>query len=179
MKAVVFIHEDTPDRNGNQLDIEGLSFPESVPVRMEFNGPEIGKAFLKREGNKIMADICSFAVLGKKLYPAIGFRVLKCSIGKTIPIIKKAEINEVSICSNNADPRIPPLGTLAWDWTVNPETGRSNSSEIFNKLCLEVERLIRESAHDIVSGRANNVARLIMAQLAHKHGMEPGPESAD
>lgn len=59
------------------------------------------------------------------------------------------------------------------DWTVDPASGRSNSSDEFEGLCRAVERLIRDSAHDLISGDAGTVARLIMAQLAHKHGLGP------
>jgi len=59
------------------------------------------------------------------------------------------------------------------DWTVDPETGRSNSSEEFNHLAGEVERLIRSEAFSLIAGRADRTAALIIAQLAHKHGMEP------
>lgn len=59
------------------------------------------------------------------------------------------------------------------DWTVDPRTGRSNSSPEFERLCFEVERLIRASAFDLIGGRADQVARLIMARLAHEHGLRP------
>jgi hypothetical protein len=37
----------------------------------------------------------------------------------------------------------------------------------------EVARLIRWSAHRLIAGDAEAVARLILAQLAHKHGLAP------
>lgn len=58
------------------------------------------------------------------------------------------------------------------DWTV-AEDGRSNSSELFVELCRQVERLIRGDASMIVAGRADATACLIMAQLAHVHGLRP------
>jgi hypothetical protein len=58
------------------------------------------------------------------------------------------------------------------DWTVGPE-GRSNTSARFLKLMSAVERLILDSGHDLIHGRANTVARVIMAQLAHVHGLAP------
>ena len=64
-------------------------------------------------------------------------------------------------------------GTVTDDWTVDPETGRSNSSQRFNELCVEVERLIRGDAHALIGGRADKTAGLIMAQLAHVHGLAP------
>lgn len=59
------------------------------------------------------------------------------------------------------------------DWTIDPETGRSNSSPLYRSLVGEVERLIRSEAHALISGRANMAAGLIMAQLAHIHHLAP------
>jgi dihydroneopterin aldolase len=59
------------------------------------------------------------------------------------------------------------------DWTIDPETHRSNSSPEYLRLVEHVARLIRNSAHDLIGGRAESVARLIMAQLAHVHGLAP------
>ncbi len=173
MKSIVFIHQDQPDLNGEQVDIEGLTVPESVPLRLGFDGPEIGKAYLKREGNKIMADIHGIQALGKELYPAIGFIAAEGSLDGTVSSSRKGTIFEVALCQENADPRIPALGALEPDWTVDPKTGRSNSSEPFNDICYAVDRLIRDSAHDLINGNVDCVARLIVAQLAHKHGMSP------
>lgn len=58
------------------------------------------------------------------------------------------------------------------EWTMD-ETGSSNSSEAFLSLCGEVERLIRSDAHALLSGNAGGTARLILAQLAHRHGLVP------
>lgn len=62
---------------------------------------------------------------------------------------------------------------LARDWTVDPKTGRTNASPKFLRLVAAVELLLRESGHSLVNGHADAVARLIVAQLAHKHGMRP------
>ena len=59
------------------------------------------------------------------------------------------------------------------DWTVDPTTHCSNSSPEFNRLTSDVAQLIRRNPHDIVDGRIEKVAGLIMAQLAHKHGLAP------
>ena len=58
------------------------------------------------------------------------------------------------------------------DWTVD-HNGRSNSSAEFINTCSHVERLIRGSAHDLINGRADNVAWLIVAQMAHELGFAP------
>lgn len=59
------------------------------------------------------------------------------------------------------------------DWTVHKVTNRSNSAPIFTALCREVEEVIRGSAHDLIAGRADKVAGLVMAHLAHKYGLVP------
>ena len=60
------------------------------------------------------------------------------------------------------------------DWTTDPETHRANSSEEFLRIRKEVGKLIRRSAHDLIGGRSDDVAGLIVAHLAHKHGYGPG-----
>jgi hypothetical protein len=63
----------------------------------------------------------------------------------------------------------------AADWTIDPETNRSNSSPLFRSLVDEVARLIREGAAggvlkpEWVYGKAG----LIVAQLAHVHHLAP------
>lgn len=64
------------------------------------------------------------------------------------------------------------------DWTVG-QSGRSNSSAQFLGLIRAVERIIRSSGHDLIQGRAGTVARVIVATLAHEHGLEPGPIPED
>ncbi|HSX01557.1 MAG TPA: hypothetical protein VLF67_04930 [Candidatus Saccharimonas sp.] len=59
------------------------------------------------------------------------------------------------------------------DWTVDPESGRSNSSERFRDLEQAVTALIVGDAHKLIAGRARDTAGLILAQLAHKHGLVP------
>lgn len=73
--------------------------------------------------------------------------------------------------ARNALSTIPKDGV---DWTTDSE-GRSNSSEQFKTLVKEVERLIRGDAHMLISGRADLTAGLIMAQLAHRHGLSTTP----
>ena len=60
------------------------------------------------------------------------------------------------------------------DWTVDPETGRSNSSAEFLRLEDEIARLITSGGGQALSRAwARDAARLILAQLAHKHGFAP------
>ena len=58
------------------------------------------------------------------------------------------------------------------DWT-RASDGRSNSSEAYSFICRHVERLIRSDAHRLLSGRADDTAGLIVAQMAHVFGMTP------
>lgn len=67
---------------------------------------------------------------------------------------------------------VPPGAIPETDWTCDSD-GRTNSSEQFTRLVREVERLIRGDAHKLIAGRADMTAQLIMAQLAHKHGLVP------
>lgn len=60
------------------------------------------------------------------------------------------------------------------DWTKLD--GRSNSSPTYLELVAAVEDLIRHDAHALLAGRADQTARLIVAHLAHKHGMVPRNE---
>jgi hypothetical protein len=59
------------------------------------------------------------------------------------------------------------------DWTADPLSGHSNCSPEYRRLIGEVEQLIRSQAHALISGRADQVAGLIMAQLAHVHHLAP------
>lgn len=59
-----------------------------------------------------------------------------------------------------------------WDWTVGPKN-KSNTSQTFNALVADIERIIRNDAATIVAGRANLTARIIAAQIAHSHHFLP------
>jgi hypothetical protein len=68
------------------------------------------------------------------------------------------------------------------EWTVDPETNRSNASPGYLRLVDEVARLIGSSAHSLVgAGEAGlgRVAALIMAQLAHVHGLAPAGSTSE
>lgn len=64
------------------------------------------------------------------------------------------------------------------DWTVDPETGRSNSSSEFNHMVFVVGEMIRDSAHSLLRGDTETVARSIMATLAHKYGLTPSGQGS-
>lgn len=57
------------------------------------------------------------------------------------------------------------------DWTV--KDGVCNSSEQYLLLVDAVSSLIRSSAHQLIAGDTRGVAGLIVAYLAHRHGMKP------
>jgi len=59
------------------------------------------------------------------------------------------------------------------NWTVDTETGCSNSSQRFNRVVARIDDIIVNSDHDLVTGRTKTVAQLIMAQLAHVEGLMP------
>ena len=65
--------------------------------------------------------------------------------------------------------------SAAWagaDWTVAPG-GRSNASKAYLCLVDDIDRLLRECGFYLVNGQVRQVARLIVARLAHKHGLAP------
>jgi len=63
------------------------------------------------------------------------------------------------------------------DWTLDPETGRSNSSADYKRLVGVVQRIISGSAHDLLAGRHETVARVILSRLAHSEGLAPTASS--
>lgn len=69
--------------------------------------------------------------------------------------------------------RAEEIESPAKDWTVDLQTGRSNSSPEFLRLSAEVGRIIRDDAHRLLAGRAADTGGLVMAQLAHKQGLAP------
>lgn len=62
------------------------------------------------------------------------------------------------------------------DWTKDPMTQRSNSSPKFLELVDRVARIIRGDAAALLNGRAEETARLILAKIAHEHGLRPPGE---
>lgn len=63
------------------------------------------------------------------------------------------------------------------DWTA--ADGRANSSPEFLRLCDEIEQIIRGDAYSLIAGRSDRTARLIMARLAHVHGLRPSNGASD
>ncbi len=109
----------------DKVDQQGMSFPPqchavvpSTPVSVTFNhqGSSVGKATLKRVGNKIMADIEVFTAmkdtleafrLMRLLTPSIEGKILDAYEDKVLGI----QLYGLSLCSGpNADDKIKPLG---------------------------------------------------------------------
>ena len=65
------------------------------------------------------------------------------------------------------------MGKQKPDWTVDPETGRSNSSPAYLAAVDRVKTIILGSGYDIVRGQIEGVARLIVSNLAHGQGLQP------
>ena len=64
------------------------------------------------------------------------------------------------------------------DWTAG-EDGRTNASGAYERLCREVDALLREGGHCLDRWWTAGKARLVMSQLAHVHGLAPAlPEPA-
>ncbi len=62
--------------------------------------------------------------------------------------------------------------TMGDDWTASPASV-SNDSPLYLDLIAEVDRLIREGAHSLITGHSAQVARLIVSHLAHGRGLAP------
>ena len=85
---------------------------------------------------------------------------------------KQAEPAPQSIISKGVAEKIKEVKK---DWTV--KDGLANSSEVYLSLVNEVDRIIRESGDELICGLHKHVARMIVSQLAHKHGLTV-PETA-
>lgn len=62
------------------------------------------------------------------------------------------------------------------DWTCG-DFGRPGTSDLFLRLQAEVGRLIRDSAADLLAGRSDVVAGLILSHLTRRHGFGPRPRA--
>ncbi len=59
------------------------------------------------------------------------------------------------------------------DWTVDSITQRCNSSSKYLELVEAVDQIIRDGAHDLITGQSAHVARVIVSRLTYEHGMKP------
>ena len=63
------------------------------------------------------------------------------------------------------------------DWTVDPITKRSNSSEKYNAAVADTDEIIRNSGRALLNGNSEDVARCIVSNLAFRHGLSPIKET--
>lgn len=63
------------------------------------------------------------------------------------------------------------------DWTAID--GRTNSAPEYLALIDAVDTIIRGCSHALIGGRSRAVAGMIMAQLAHQHGLTPATRNAE
>lgn len=69
--------------------------------------------------------------------------------------------------------------TAEENWTVDPETGRSNSSEAFVVIRERLEDLLRTELPVMEQGEFHLPAQHIVARLAHELGMAPQQSVAE
>lgn len=83
----------------------------------------------------------------------------------------------VSIAQAKRAAKMPRKQALAYlaklDWTVDPKSGRSNSSPLYEMLVSEMACIIRDDARSLLNGNAESTARLILSRLAHCHKLRP------
>lgn len=77
-----------------------------------------------------------------------------------------------------AETRAEVLAEIAADWTIDPSTGRSNSSDQFAIMCAAVGRMLREQFRVIDRNVIASAAGLVMARLAHVHKLAPAGAAA-
>lgn len=112
MKAIVFIHDEKPDKDGRMVEIGGLRWlSDGVPVRLNFQGDPIGWAKLSREGLSLVADISMLSNFKGTFFPSIGYRVMEQVSDPRFncETIIKAEVLVVSLGASNVDSRIPAV----------------------------------------------------------------------
>lgn len=62
---------------------------------------------------------------------------------------------------------MPPSAKIKGDWTLDPRTGRVNTSAEFEQMIEVVADMIRDGGFDIVHGHIDDLARTILASLSH------------
>ena len=99
--------------------------------------------------------------------------------GGTLPALQRVVEDRVLLAAQHiydarasgADRGGPGMSKQLDDWTV--KDGCANSSDEFERLTREIARLIRDQAHQLLHGNTEAASRLILAQLAHVHGLAP------
>ena len=62
------------------------------------------------------------------------------------------------------------------DWTQVPG-GASNASPLYTMIVADAEHTIRDGASDLINGRADMVAGVIVSRIAHKFHLAPTKET--
>lgn len=63
------------------------------------------------------------------------------------------------------------------DWTIDPKTGRYNSSEKYIEAVADTNEIIRKGGCDLLNGNSEDIARRIVTNLALRHGLAPIKET--
>lgn len=105
----------TDDHTRYNIDAIGVkNISSTVPVRKNFTGDKIGEAFIFRNGGVLMAHLSISKEVADEMkdgvFPAVGLAdTFRTGYAHKIKQLKSALLTEVSLCSNNADPDIPPI----------------------------------------------------------------------
>ena len=128
-------------------------------------GLEIKK--MREELNNRTYSLAKYKTPGGREYWNVDRIVLTLEHFQGILKAKQAEpAPQQSIISKEVAEKIKEVKK---DWTV--KDGLANSSEVYLSLVNEVDRIIRESGDELICGLHEHVARTIVSQLAHKHGL--------
>jgi hypothetical protein len=109
--VLVLIADGVADDVGDVIEANDVSFPDTeVWVTNDYSRDPrqfLGTALLRRDGDRIYADISLFDFVPgpATLYPGIGG---SCRREETLRAVKDVRINEIAFhAGRNADPRIP------------------------------------------------------------------------
>jgi len=120
VKALVLIADGSVDRLGICIGPNAIALPADdapVPVLAGFEGVPIGAARLSVAGQggerlEVWAEITP-RILGlsfEGLYPCVGGKVEKFTVrADGVRDLERISLLVVGLCSQNVDPRIPPL----------------------------------------------------------------------
>lgn len=110
MGVVTFIAEMGTMADGSRINIEGLQFPNRVPLTVNFDKTNtIGEAEVWVEDGvlKARADVKEDF---KGLYPAVGVQIIKQSVENGVRHLLETKLHQISLNhSPNADKNIQPI----------------------------------------------------------------------
>ena len=156
--------------------------PELLSVLEEVVG---GGAFVETWADHFgNCDVCHFSENRDQMCPngrEIDFNLFRDVLLRVLPPLRSARSLLARLRSEPTEDEegeapfvqpVVPTTASTTDWTQD-DAGRSNSSPEFLRLVAAVARLIRNDAQVLLAGNAEMTARLIVAQLAHAHGLAP------